>query len=225
LIDGSAAIQPDLERGLDCRVIRWSPVVGGTQNRLFRMETSEGRSLLLKVYHRDRWHRLEREFSTLSVLGHSGVRGVPRAVVKNDELSYGVYSFEPGVAKGPEDLRRNNLSAVAALVVELHSVTPDSAGCELPPAVDFGLSVADQLRIIDGRLSAFEEFAAHPEAYDEVRALRGEVDLRAQITELSARATDGMSDADRNERLPRSAWRLSSGDFCPRICCSPMTAA
>jgi Ser/Thr protein kinase RdoA (MazF antagonist) len=215
LIEVAAPIQEDLARRLERRVIGWSPVAGGTQNRLFRIELSDGPPLLVKIYHRDRWNRLEREFSVLSVLGQSGVAGVPRVVFKNDELSYGVYSFEAGVVKTPSELLRNDLLAVASLVVDLQTVTPDSARGELSPAVDSGLSLAEQLRVIDSRLGAFEDFALDRRAYGEVRALYNEIDLRARITELIARTTVGISDSDRDQRLPRSAWRLNSGDFCP----------
>jgi hypothetical protein len=195
--------------------MRSSPVLGGTQNRLFRLEMQDGHSRLLKIYHRDRWNRLEREFSVLSALGEIGLEHVPRALLKNDALSYAVYSFEPGSVRSPTQLDRNDLLAVASFVVDLQGVAPDSIERDLLSAVDCGFSIDDQLDVIGSRLRAFEEFAADTQAYEEVRELYTELDLRAHITELITAATTGVSDSDRAARLPRSEWRLNTGDFCP----------
>ena len=72
----------------------WSPITGGTQNRLFRLDTLGGAALLAKFYHQDRWDRLHREFSALALLGRHGLARVPRAYIRSDDFSYGVYSFE-----------------------------------------------------------------------------------------------------------------------------------
>ncbi len=55
-----------------------------------------GAALLAKFYHQDRWDRLRREFSALTILGQHGLARVPRAYLRSEELSYGVYSFRAG---------------------------------------------------------------------------------------------------------------------------------
>ena len=74
----------------------WSRMVGGTQNRLFRLDSLEGPPLLAKLYVVDRWPRLESEFATLRALNAQHLARVPRALLRDDGLSYAIYSFEPG---------------------------------------------------------------------------------------------------------------------------------
>jgi len=183
---------------------------------LFRLDTQDGAALLAKFYHRDRWDRLHREFSVLTLLGQLGLTHVPRALLRSDAFSYGVYSFEPGSAKHAAELERRDLLAVAAFATGLHAVGPDARSRDLPPAADASFSVADQLWVIDSRLRAFEAFAAGPAAYDELRDLCHGLDLRARITDLIARATAGLGDDDQATVLPRSAWRLNIADLGPQ---------
>jgi Ser/Thr protein kinase RdoA (MazF antagonist) len=197
-------------------VAAWSLTAGGAQNRSFRLDTASGTALLAKFYHQDRWDRLHREFSALTLLGRHGLAHLPRAYFRSDEFSYGVYSFEPGRPKSATELEPDDLRAVAAFAADLHRVAPSTTGEDLSPAVDASFSVEQQLSVIDGRLGAFETFAGSSEAYAEVRDLCRELDLRAVITELIRRATASMDDTERRAALPRSAWRVNTADFGPQ---------
>lgn len=220
MMDVPAAAKDDLERrlsrGLGQRVAAWSLAAGGAQNRSFRLDTASGTALLAKFYHQDRWDRLHREFSALTLLGQHGLAHIPRAYVRSDEFSYGVYSFEPGRPKRATELESDDLRAVAAFAADLHRVAPSTTGEDLSPAADASFSIEQQLSVIDGRLRAFETFAGSPEAYEEVRDLCCALDLRAVITELIRRATASMDDAELRVALPRSAWRVNTGDFGPQ---------
>jgi hypothetical protein len=220
MIDVPGAIRDQLEQRLNREfghcVTGWSPVAGGTQNRLFRLDTLGGPALLAKFYHQDRWNRLDREFSALTLLGRHGLAHVPRAYLRSDDYGYGVYSFEPGRPKRAAELEPGDLRAVGALAAHVQRVTPSTTGEDLPPAVDASFSVEQQLSVIDGRLRAFETFAGSAEAYDEVRDFCRELDLRAVITELIRRATASMGEAERRSALPRSTWRVNTADFGPQ---------
>ena len=120
-------------------------------------------------YHQDRWNRLHREFSALTLLGRHGLARIPRVYLRSDDFAYGVYSFEPGRAKSAAELEPGDLRAVAAFAADVQGVAPSAAGEDLPPAVDVSFSIEQQLKVIDVRLRAFEAFAGGPEAYDEVR--------------------------------------------------------
>jgi hypothetical protein len=220
VIDVPGAARDDLQQRLSqevgLRVTGWSPIAGGTQNRLFRLDTQDGVALLAKFYHRDRWDRLQREFSTLSLLGRHGLSGVPRVYVRSDPFAYGVYSFERGAVKRAADLTTDDLRGVAALAAHAHDIVPDTSEVDLAPAADASFSVADQLQVIDARLRGFETFAAGPSAYDEIRDLCRQVDLRRLIADLLARATTGLAEGEQMASLPRSAWRVNTGDFGPQ---------
>jgi hypothetical protein len=194
----------------------WSAIAGGTQNRLFRLDLLGGGALLAKFYHQDRWNRLEREYSTLSLLGRHGLAGVPRVYLRSDDFGYGVYSFAAGRPRSAVEFGAADLEAVASFAANLHGVVPSTDGEDIAPAADASFSIEQQLAVVDGRLQAFEKFAGSPEAFDEVRSLDRELDLRAAITELSQRATSGTSEAERQAVLPRSAWRINTADFGPQ---------
>jgi putative heme iron utilization protein len=120
--------------------------------------------MLAKFYHQDRWDRLDREFSALELLGRHGLASVPRAFLRSEAWSYGVYSFEPGRAKRAVEFERADLMAVAAFAADLNGVVPSTTGRDITTAADASFSVAEQLQVIDGRLRAFETFAVGHDA-------------------------------------------------------------
>jgi Ser/Thr protein kinase RdoA (MazF antagonist) len=220
VIDVRRAAKANVEQRLRSEfgmfVTGWSPIAGGTQNRLFRLETFGGAALLAKFYHPDRWNRLHREFSALTVLERHGLARVPRAYMRSNDFGYGVYSFEPGKPKSAVELEAGDLSAVATFAADLQGVAPSATGEDLSPAVEASFSIEQQLQVIDVRLRAFETFAGSPAAYDEVLDLCRELDLRAAISELIQRATGRLSEEERRAALPREAWRFNTTDFGPQ---------
>lgn len=198
-----STVRADIERrvaeALGLRVYAWERVLGGTQNRLFRLDTGDGPPLLAKLYVVDRWPRLESEFATLRLLNAQQLARVPRALLRDDALSYAVYSFEPGVMRPAAELSRRDVEAIAAFTAELHRFGPHDLGGELAPAVDASFSTAGHLRVIHARLAGLE-------SNSEAR-LSG---VRARVDELLR----GLGDTNLNE-LPRESWRLTTGDFGP----------
>ena len=208
------AVDARVRAELGWRVTSWRELGTGTNNRLVRLDLAEGPPLLAKFYARDRWDRLGTEFLALALLAERGVGGVPRPYLRDDELNYALYSFEPGVRKAPAAVTEEDARAAAGLAAALHAFGPrddESVG----PANAACYSVADHLRLIESRLCAYEVCAADPACRDEVRAFATEVDLRAAVDRLVAAATAGMTEAEVAAALPRAAWRLNSYDFGP----------
>jgi hypothetical protein len=202
VIDVPADAERDLARRLVSelgqQVTGWSPIAGGAQNRLFRLDTEDGAALVAKFYHRDRWQRLEHEFTTLACLNRIGLAHVPRALLRSDEHNYAVLSFEPGSAKAAAELQPGDMLRVAVFAADLHAVAPDDLSCDVPLAVEASFRVSDQLAVIHARSSAADV---------------PKLDIRARLAELIARTTQGV---DLTESLPRSAWRINSADFGPQ---------
>jgi Ser/Thr protein kinase RdoA (MazF antagonist) len=212
--DVEARVRAELGR----RVVGWTELGTGTNNRLFRLDLADGPPLLAKVYARDRWDRLGTEFPALALLAARGVAGVPRPYLRSDAHLYGVYSFEPGARKAPADLDARDGRAAAAFAAALHAFGPDEAGdagAALGPANPACFSVADQLALIEERLRGFEAAAADPGCAAEVRAFARETDLRAAVARLVARATAGLTPDEVARALPRAARRLTTNDFGP----------
>src|SRR5919199_1600443 len=144
MIDVARAAKANLGQRLSSElgqvVTRWSPIAGGTQNRLFRLDLLDGAPLLAKFYHQDRWNRLDRECSALSLLGRHRLAGVPRVCLRSDDFGYGVYSFALGEAKSARVLGDGDLQAVATFAANLHGIAPSTTGADLSPAIDGSFS-------------------------------------------------------------------------------------
>src|ERR1700716_2361097 len=108
------AVEGRVQTELGLEVRSWTRVTGGAQNRLFQLGTRDGTQLLLKLYAIDRWPRLATEFATLRALNTCGLGRVPRALLRDDEKSYAVYSFEPGAPRRAADLSTSDVEEVAA---------------------------------------------------------------------------------------------------------------
>jgi aminoglycoside phosphotransferase (APT) family kinase protein len=196
---------------LGLNVQSWTRLSGGTQNRLFKLETHSDTPLLAKLYVVDRWPRLATEFSTLRALNTHGLARVPRALLRDEARSYAVYSFEPGSIRAATALSSRDVEQIAAFCADLHRFGPRELGGELTPAVDASFSPAEQRGVILRRLDAFEAFASSPAAFDEIRAAQHSLDLPARLDRLLADLVD-----DAEAPLPRDAWRLTQGDFGPQ---------
>jgi Ser/Thr protein kinase RdoA (MazF antagonist) len=209
-----AEVERRIGAELGWRVIGWTELGTGTNNRLFRLVLADGPPLVAKLYAADRWNRLGTEYPALVFLAGRGTAGVPRPYLRDEERLFGVYSFEPGERRAPADLTVEDARAAGRLAADLHSfaleddpIGPASAAC---------FSVADHVALIDARLREFGAFTADPACYDEVRAFAGRVDLPATIVRLIASATAGLGPDALAAALPRPAWRFSTYDFGPQ---------
>jgi hypothetical protein len=99
--------------------------------------------------------------------------------------------------------------AAARLAAELHAFPPGAEG-DLAPAGAACFAHADQIRLIEWRLRAFET-----SAYAEVRDLPATRDLRERVERLVVAAIDGLSTDEIARPVPRSGWRLNTYDFGP----------
>ena len=202
--DVTPQVRVDIDRRLaqelGVRVLSWSRVDGGTQNRLFRLDTLNGPPLLAKLYVVDRWPRLETEFATLRALNAQDLARVPQALLRDDGMSYAVYSFEPGQTRRAADLTPCDIEAIAAFTAQLLRFGPQHLAAELAPAVAASFSPTEHRRVIYARLAGIDTNVEAPQ-------LNG---VRAQVDKLLSGLVD-----EAEEPLPRESWRLSSGDFGP----------
>lgn len=209
----------DLDRRLRAqlafRVASTDEIGGGSNSRLFRLASDDGREVLAKLYYRDGRRRLETEFAALSFLRSRGFADVPRVHFANEDLYYAVYSFEPGTTKRASDLTTAELTLIASFAADLHRIAPGEPGAEFPPAPAASFSIDACLRTIDARLRAFRDFAGSPAAYPEVRAFCADVDVRRTVTDLVAATTAGLGDDVLQRTLPPREWRLTTADLAP----------
>jgi Ser/Thr protein kinase RdoA (MazF antagonist) len=183
-------------------------------NQLFRLRGADGRELVLKLYYRDDRRRLENELGALTFLRARGFGWVPVAYLADRADYYGVYSFEPGRTKAAAELTLAELAAIGRVAAELHAVRPGEPGAEFGQSFASGCLAerADSLRT---RLARCLAAAEAPDAYPELRAANGELDLVAAVPRLVDGAVAGLDEAELAEPLPAEWRRLNSGDFAP----------
>jgi Ser/Thr protein kinase RdoA (MazF antagonist) len=198
---------------LDFSAARIEPIYADRphNNRLWHLWSQDGREAVVKVYYRDDRHRLDREYSALRFLNNCGVTEVPQALLRDDELGCGVYSFERGAHRYGPELTIKHVEAIAAFAAALHHIHPDTPGAEFRTGVSATFSLADQVAAIHRRLGWFTNFAQGPGAFASVRALCSEIDVQGSIDRLIDLALCNATDAV----VPREAWSLTMGDLAP----------
>ena len=76
-----------------------TPIGGGRNSQVFRLETADGQTFALKAYFRhpgDSRDRLKAEFGALSFLWAQGLRCVPQPLALDPAAALGLYEFVPG---------------------------------------------------------------------------------------------------------------------------------
>jgi hypothetical protein len=127
---------------------------GGGNNRLYRVEASDGRHYALKTYLNrpgDDRDRLGAEFGGLAFLRAQGlVRQVPRAVARDSERHCALFGWVEGDAVDQPTPR--DLYEALCFVLELYRLAQRPEAAALPLASEACLSGAEVARQIDRRL-------------------------------------------------------------------------
>jgi len=190
-------------------------IVGGANNRVFRLNAGD-QSLLLKAYFRrsiDERDRLRAEFEFSKFAWESGVRSLPRPIGCDPESQTAVYEFiqgdpiKPGAVSG--ELVRQAVDFYLAV-----NGRREAAHGLLGPASEARFSLAGHVDCVNGRVEAL---AGLPIA----RGIEGDaaVFVREQLRPAWTRIVEeGRNEAHRlgapwEEEVPALDRRLSPSDF------------
>jgi Ser/Thr protein kinase RdoA (MazF antagonist) len=203
------------ERGLE--VARVQPIEPGVahNNRLFRLDATDGRRAVMKWYFRDARRRLEREYDALAFLEARGMCGVPAPLLRDDGAYVGVYSFVEGASATPQTLTHAHLETLAQLVGGLRRIRPGEPGASFAPAVPAAFSLADGIPRLQARVEAFREFASSGSAYPLVRTAHAQWDPASQVERLLEDITRKIPQAELEATIPESDWGFAQGDLAP----------
>lgn len=142
--------------------LRLRPIVGGGNNRLFRVETGAGRRFALKLYGPvdARGDRLGREFDGLALLGAYGVADVAVPVAADREARAALYAWIDGApALAAPDAR--DIDRALALAADLRRI----GGTKIPwtgEAAEACLSLEMLAGQLHGRLERLRSVAGEP---------------------------------------------------------------
>jgi len=224
MVDADGAIPSALGRLLDrlarergLAAVDVQPIDPGVahNNRLYRLQATDGRMAVIKGYFRDDRRRLEREFGALAFLQARGINGVPRPLLRDDPSYAAAYSFEAGASKSGAALTTTELEALAALVGTFRHIRPGQPGATFLPGVAAVFSLADEVAHVRARLAAFQRFASSASVYPIVRDACADGDPAGTIERLLEQAIGDLPQADLAARIPEAAWGFAQGDLAP----------
>ncbi len=193
-----------------------TPMPGGANSEVFRVDADDGRSYLAKRYVRrpgDEADRLETEFGALAFLWDRGVHTVPEPVAAHPDEGIGLYGLIEGRHFAPGEIDREALDDAARFLCRIHALRLDPAAERQPVAKEACFSLAAHLAVVDERLQRLLTGAPDPPVGATLRAfLRDEFQpaLDALRTRLLAEAG---GQAGLRRESPREEMTLSPSDF------------
>ena len=147
---------------------KFTPVTGGKNNRVYRVETENG-DAVLKVYFRhpdDPRDRLGAEFAFSRFAWSSGIRCVPQPLASNAEFGLGLFECVTGHAAA--EITDNLIFQAMDFVRELNKSRWRPLASQLRTASEACFSIAEHLGTVARRVVRLTE-ATEPEAIAFVR--------------------------------------------------------
>jgi len=192
-----------------------TPLGGGRNSQVFRLEARNGQTYALKAYFRhpgDSRDRLGVEFGALGFLWEQGLRCVPRPVASDPEASLGLFEYVQG--EPPARPGEAEVDAACAFLSELHRLCPAPGAHPLSAASEACFSfraIAENVELRLTRLLAVEATLAEDSglaSFLEERLLPAWRHILMDCREASLRS--GLSF---DQEIPEAERTLSPSDF------------
>ncbi len=192
-------------------------MAGGGNNKLCRVETRAGETLVTKHYFRqpsDNRDRLGAEFDGLDFLWRNGVRQIARPRACDREKGIGVYDHVAGEAAGNVAASAGDVRQAVQFLGRLKELTNLLEAEALPEASEAGFSLDALLDILRGRLERLREVAPDSPLQKEFCALRDER-IAPALERIAESARSRRSGDGHPPEAPLEPARrnLSSSDF------------
>ncbi len=156
-----------VERNLSCRVKNISPIQGGNNNRVYRVET-EGKSYCLKqffTHEDDPRDRLKHEFRFLEFCKTQNVSHVPLLIASDKKLSIILMTWVEGRTANEDDVTPKNMMKIGEILEKMN--TKGLKEGVLPTASEACFSLIKHLKSVDRRVIALEDIDGRDEIAQE----------------------------------------------------------
>ena len=133
-------------------------LLGGANNRVFRLETTS-RRLLLKAYFRhplDLRDRLAAEAALLELAWKHGVRSVPEPVAFDHVHALGLQEFVPGRKLRRDEIDETRVEQAAGFLVDVNRLRDTREAEQLPLASEACFSVDEHIAKVEQRVQRIE---------------------------------------------------------------------
>ena len=192
-------------------------IAGGGNNKLYRVDTLVGETLVAKNYFRqpsDSRDRLYAEFEGLDFLWRNGIRRIARPRACDRKKGIGIYDYVAGEAAGSVAATNGDIRQAVQFLGRLKKLTELSGAEALPEASEAGFSLGALLQILRRRLERLRKVAPVSALQKEFCTFRDKQIVwafeRIAETAQSRRAVQGYSP---EARLETGRRNLSSSDF------------
>src|SRR3989344_114813 len=120
--EGKNVLINECNKKLNIEISDINQVSWGGNNRLYYIRSSDNKEFFAKFYYNDKRKRLYNEFTSYDFLRRKGFTDVPIPYLKNDELNFGVYSYEKGRVKNNEELTTKDIDIIVDFFIKLESI-------------------------------------------------------------------------------------------------------
>ncbi len=204
-------------RLLGLHVTAVQPIAGGGNNKLCRVDTRAGETIVVKHYFRqpsDNRDRLGTEFNGLDFLWRNGVRRIPCPRACDRERGIGIYDYVPGVTASNAAISDGDIRQAVRFLGRLKELTKFFEAESLPEAAEAGFSLDLLIDILHHRLDRLQAVEPSLPLQKELCMFRDErlapaLECIAQSAR-SRRAADGYAS---ETQLRPDRRILSSSDF------------
>lgn len=178
----SADLHDQLLQFFRGRTYSAEPLVGGTNNQLYKISLESGETYVLKKYYQDDRQRLQREYDFLLVLQEKGFTDVPTPIARFDALNAALYSYMSGQRVDAENLSRSQLDAIADHLTRLQSIEPHTVTRPLLDGFSVAFSLGEFIECIEKSIDRFEAGAV-PQLDPRVHTFLEETNILSRVSQ------------------------------------------
>ena len=147
-----------------------TPLSGGRNNQVYRIDHADGDASILKIYHRDPRDPRDRMAHEWAFLRHAQDRGVhntPRPLARDDDRNAALFSYAPGRKLRADEVDAEWVDRALDFLVSVNA--PGPADVVLPDASEACFSLGQHLATIERRLASVEQLMSDGESHSEAR--------------------------------------------------------
>jgi hypothetical protein len=202
-----------VRRSLDTGIATCEPLAGGINNVTARLQLTDGRIVIGKIYKpgsHDRRERRLRETSFLRLLADAGIAGVPRVIATDDVADAALHTVVPG-APWPEEQAADARVWIqfSAFFAALTRASHLAAAREIGPAAEGARTLQQHLGFVQERRDRWRHRALSGDLSDGVSArVLGELEHAYQAV-----ARETISHAAFRWAVPDEALVITPSDF------------
>lgn len=191
-----------------------TPLVGGRNNRVYRVTATGGTSILKHYYYdpnggRDRWAS---EVAWSNFCNAHQVQWVPLLLASDRPAHCALFLELPGRNLQSADINADAVRQAAEFIRDVNRYREEPDALALPQAADAYFSLVDHATGVQRRL---DRLTASPVSDDLDESLKDW--LRSSLNPVWQQAQDvlrrGLMDTEGRDPLPRRRWCLSPSDF------------